>query len=116
MYVYIEVALCKSAHGIGRPTGPGGGAYQKNGSNVPTPWVPSVPRHARWLILAHGVCFLWPTLLRAAKGDLFPHIGGAESHRARSNYNLPVAMLLDHMDHDLLLQVKPENKYSHIKL
>ena len=26
-----------SAHGIGRPTGPGGGAHQKSGSNVPTP-------------------------------------------------------------------------------
>ena len=55
----------------------------KSGPNVPTPRVPSIPRHARWLILAHCVFVLYPTLLWAAKGDLFPHIEGAESHRAR---------------------------------
>ena len=58
MYVCIEVTLCGIAHGIGHPTGPGGGAHQKSGSNFPNPRVPSVPRHACWLILAHLVCFL----------------------------------------------------------
>ena len=82
MYACIEVALCGIAHGIGRPIGPGGGAHQKSAFNVPTPRVPSVPRHARWLILAHDVCFLQPTLLWEAKGDLFPHVGGGASHRA----------------------------------
>ena len=54
----------------------------KSGSNFPTPRVPSVPHHVRWFILAHCVCFLSPTLLWAAKDDLFPHIGGAVSHQA----------------------------------
>ena len=36
MYVCIEVALRGDAHGIGRPSGPGGGTHQKSGSNVPT--------------------------------------------------------------------------------
>ena len=31
MYLCTEVALCGIAHGIGRPTGPGGGAHQKVG-------------------------------------------------------------------------------------
>ena len=39
-----------TAHAKGRSTGPGGGTLK--GSNVLTPRVPSVPRHARWLILA----------------------------------------------------------------
>ena len=36
-------------------------------------------------MLAHtcAKCFLSPTLLWVAKGDLYPHIGGAGSHRAR---------------------------------
>ena len=58
MYIGIEVALRRIANGIGRPTGPGGGAHQKSGSIVPIPRVPSVPRHPRWLILADIVCFL----------------------------------------------------------
>ena len=37
MYVCIEVALRGSAHEIGRPTGPGGGAHHRSGSNAPTP-------------------------------------------------------------------------------
>ena len=54
----------------------------KSESNVPAPQVPSVPHHARWLILEHCVCFLYPTLIWAA--NLFPHIGGAVSQQARS--------------------------------
>ena len=43
------------------------------------------PRHRHWLVLVHYVRFLLPTLLWAAKGDLIPHIGGAESHQARGS-------------------------------
>ena len=77
------------AHGIGRPTGP-----VKSGSNVPTPRVPSIPRHARWVILTHWYALSDPTLIWAAKGVLIPHIGGVVSHQARFTYfvwqqNLP---------------------------
>ena len=41
------------ANGKEHPTGPGGGAHQLSGSNVPTRRIPSVPCHARWLIHAH---------------------------------------------------------------
>ena len=36
MYVCIEVALCGDAHGLGIPTGPGGGTHLARGSNIPT--------------------------------------------------------------------------------
>ena len=58
MYAGIEVALHGIANEIGRSTGPGEGAHQKSGSNVPTPHVPSVRRHSPWHIFAHLVCFL----------------------------------------------------------
>ena len=57
MYVCIEVALRGVPMGSRVQLGLGEGPI-KSGSNVPTPRVPSVPRHARWLILAHCVCFL----------------------------------------------------------
>ena len=66
---------------FGGPTGAG------EGVQCPNPVVPSMPRHARWIILAHFVCVLLPTLLWEAKGDLCPHIGGAETHKARDNNN-----------------------------
>ena len=50
-------SLFLPSHGIERPTGPGGGAPSKSGSNVPTPWVPSVPRHARLIVLTLGGVF-----------------------------------------------------------
>ena len=62
MCVCIEVALCGKAHGIGRPAGPGGGAHLK-WVQCPDPAEPAIPHHARWLILAHCVCILQPTLL-----------------------------------------------------
>ena len=81
MYVCIEVALLGSAHGIKRPTGPGGGAHQK-WVQCPNPAVPSVQCHARWFVLT-GLAFSEPTLLWETKVDLYPHVEGTESYLAR---------------------------------
>ena len=81
MYEYIQrLPFVELPMKSGVQLGLGEGSI-KSGSNVPTPWVPSVPRHARWHVLTHYCVFSEPTLLQAAKGDLFPHIGGAVSHR-----------------------------------
>ena len=68
--------------GSGVPTGPRGGFVD------PNPAVQSIPRHSRWIILAHLCAFSDPTLLWAAKGVPFPHVGVTETHRARK---LPIA-------------------------
>ena len=57
MYVCIEVALCGVHMGSGVQLGLEERPIE-SGSNVPAPQVPLVPRHGRWFILAHCVCFL----------------------------------------------------------
>ena len=57
MYVCIELALREMHIGSAVQLGLGERPI-KSGSNVPTPLVPSIPRHTRWLILAHSVCVL----------------------------------------------------------
>ena len=56
-----------------------------SGSRVqyPNPAVPSIPRHSRWIILVHLSAFSEQTLLQAAKGVPYPHLGGTVTHRAR---------------------------------
>ena len=80
MYVGIEVALC----GLpmeGRPTGPGEGPI-KSGSNVPTPRVPSVPRHTDSYsrTTMSFMCQLYSRQLRVTCILIYR---GAVSHRAR---------------------------------
>ena len=69
--------------GSGVQQGLGEGPIKIVWSNVPIPRIPLFPRHACWLILAPFVCVLYPTLLLAAEGDLFPHVGGTVTHRAQ---------------------------------
>ena len=83
MYVYIEVALCGDAHGFGRsnwakdrdPTG--------SWVQYPNPAASSIPRHSRWVVLAHIVRFqaqLYSWQLRVTYTLMK---GGVVSHRAR---------------------------------
>ena len=86
LFVVPSVSVCTfrgcplwSAYGKGRPTGLGGGAHQK-WVQCSNSRVPLVSRHACRFILTlahtHASHFLWPTLLWAAKGELYPHTGG----------------------------------------
>ena len=52
--------------------------------------VPLVPRHSRWNVLVHFRAFSEPTLLWA-KGVLYPHVGGTETHRAQNVNALSLA-------------------------
>ena len=58
------------------PTGPRGGTPSGSWVQYPNPAVPTMPRHSRWIILAHLCAFSDPTLLQAAKDVLYPHVGG----------------------------------------
>ena len=73
MYLCIEVALHRIAHGIGKSNWAWGKGPSIKWVQCPNP-AGNIGSASR--TLAH-------TLLWAAKGDLFPHIGGAESHRER---------------------------------
>ena len=63
MFVSIEVAFVELPMESGDPTGPGGGTHRDRGSNVLTPRVPLVPRHASGYVLTHNCVFSIPTLL-----------------------------------------------------
>ena len=52
---------------------------------ISQPCGPTAPRHSRWNVLAHLRALSEPTLLWAAKGVLYPHVGGTETHRAHSH-------------------------------
>ena len=56
MYVCIEVALCGDVHGIGC-------SNWAKGRDPSGSWVPSIPRHSRWVILAHWCACSGPTLI-----------------------------------------------------
>ena len=77
MYVCIEVALrgvpMEKGVQLGQGEGldPGGGAHP-NGSNIPTPRVPSVTHTDTYMRISVYV----PNLIWAAKGELYPHVGG----------------------------------------
>ena len=60
--------------GSGVPTGPRGETHRDHGSSVLTPRVPSVPRHACWIILAHLSVLSEPTftLYVKQKSSNFP--------------------------------------------
>ena len=75
MYVCIEAALRAIAHCYGRSDWAWGRSPSVNGSNVPT------PRYHRYRVSHAGsylrtqCAFSEPTLLRAAKGVLYPPMG-----------------------------------------
>ena len=80
MYVqrlpFVEMPM-----GSGVPTGPRGGTHWARGSNI------STPRCHRYRVThadpySRTRRFPEQLLLWAAKGDLCPHVDGAESHRA----------------------------------
>ena len=73
MYVCIEVALCGDAHGVGRSNWAKGRDPSGLWVQYPNPAVPLIPHHSRWSVLTHYCAFSEPTLIQAAKGDLFPH-------------------------------------------
>ena len=85
MYVYIEVALRGIAHGKGRSNWAKGRDPSESWVQYPNPAVPTAPRHSRWHVLVHLRPLSEPTLLWAAKGVLYPHVGGTETHRAHSH-------------------------------
>ena len=66
----------------GDPIGPRGGTHRARGSNIP------IPRYHRYHITHAGPysriqhAFSEPTLLKAAKGVLYPHVEGTVTHRA----------------------------------
>ena len=65
---------------MGGPTGPRGGSHWNRGFSIP------IPRHHRYRVTHAGSylrAFSEPTLLEAAKGVLYPHVGGTVTHRAR---------------------------------
>ena len=82
MYVCIEVALRENAHGIGRPTGPGGRGPSKVG-------LMSQPRGYHQSHVIHtgsyscSMALSEPTLIWVAKVNLYPHVGGTGSYQAR---------------------------------
>ena len=71
--------------GLGVPTGPRGETHRACGSNIPT------PRYHRYRV-THAESYLRtqhalsePTLLYAAKGVLYPHVGGTVTHWAQNH-------------------------------
>ena len=68
--------------GIGRSNWAKGRDPSGSWVQHPNPAVPSAPRHSRWNILVHFRVLSGPTLLWAAKGVLYRHVGGTETHRA----------------------------------
>ena len=82
MYVCIEVAFHGIDHGIERSNWDKGRDPSGSWVQYPNPAVPSIPRHARWIILAHSFALSDPTLIKAAKGVLYPHVRGTVTHRA----------------------------------
>ena len=82
MYVCIEVALRGDAHGVGRSNWAKGRGPSIKWVQCPNPGIPSIPRHACWNVLTHISALSAPTLIWAAKADLYPLVGGTVSCQA----------------------------------
>ena len=79
MYQCIEVALRGVPMGSGVQLGLGEGPIKVGPISQPRGIIDT--RHSRWTVLAHLCAFSDPTLLKSAKGVLFPHVGGTVTHR-----------------------------------
>ena len=65
------------------PAGPGAGAHQFSGSNVPTPWYHRYHvTHAESNLRTHRA-LSEPTFRYASKGVLYHDVGGTVTHQVR---------------------------------
>ena len=92
----------QSAHGKGRPTGPGGGAHQKWAQCL-NPAVPSIRRYTCWITLTHICAFSEPTLLQPAKGC--PASSYCQGAVHKKGDKILVGMRLRKQDSSLLVPV-----------